>query len=58
MSLSGRGYNPYYGHVGIVTGIEGDSIIVKDMNYRKLNEVTIRKISKTDSAIKGYIYVD
>lgn len=58
ISLSGRGYNPYYGHVGIVAGIEGNDIIVKDMNYRRLNEVTIRKIPKTDSAIKGYIYVN
>lgn len=58
VSLSGRGYNSYYGHVGIVAGVEGGDIIVKDMNYRRLNEVTIRRISKTDATIKGYIYVD
>lgn len=58
VSLSGRGYNSYYGHVGIVAGVEGNDIIVKDMNYRRLNEVTIRRIPKTDTTIKGYIYVD
>lgn len=56
--LHGRGYNPYYGHVWIVVNVVGNDIIVKDMNYRKLNEVTTRKISKNDSAIKWYIYVD
>lgn len=34
VQFSGGGYNRYYGHVGIVAGIEGDNIIVKDMNYR------------------------
>jgi hypothetical protein len=28
------------------------------MNYRRLNEVTVRRIAKTDSAIRGYIYTD
>jgi surface antigen/LysM repeat protein len=58
ISFSGRGYNPYYGHVWIVKSVEGDSIIVSDMNYRKLNEVTVRKIPKNDATIRGYIYVD
>lgn len=58
ISFSGRGYNSYYGHVGIVAGIEGNDIIVKDMNYRRLNEVTIRRVDRTDSTIKGYIYTD
>ncbi len=58
VSFSGRGYNSYYGHVGIVAGVEGGDIIVKDMNYRRLNEVTIRRVPKTDATIKGYIYVD
>ena len=52
----GTGYNPRYGHVGIVVESEGDDVIVKDMNFRRLNEVTTRKISKKDGAIKGYIY--
>ncbi|MDD5769703.1 MAG: CHAP domain-containing protein, partial [Candidatus Gracilibacteria bacterium] len=56
--FNGRGYNPSYGHVGIVIGIKGDDIIVKDMNYRRLNEVTVRKVPINDKTIKGYIYVD
>ncbi|MDD3302027.1 MAG: LysM peptidoglycan-binding domain-containing protein [Candidatus Gracilibacteria bacterium] len=56
--FSGKGYNPVYGHVGIVTSVKSDSIIVKDMNYRALNEVTTRKVSKNDGAIIGYIYAE
>ncbi len=51
-------YNPRYWHVGIVTSVKDWSIIVKDMNYRALNEVTVRKVPINDSAIKWYIYVD
>lgn len=51
-------YNPVYGHVWIVIDVTSTDIIVKDMNYRRLNEVTVRKVPKTDSAIRGYIYVD
>jgi surface antigen len=51
-------YNPVYGHVWIVIDMKGDDIIVKDMNYRKLNEVTVRKVPKSDGAIRWYIYVD
>ncbi|MDD2487738.1 MAG: LysM peptidoglycan-binding domain-containing protein [Candidatus Gracilibacteria bacterium] len=58
ISFKGSGYNPYYGHVGLVTGVEGDDIIVKDMNYRRINEVTVRRISKNDPSIKGYIYAN
>lgn len=53
-----RWYNPYYWHVWIVIGIKWDNIIVKDMNYRKLNEITVRKVPINDRAIKWYIYVD
>ena len=58
VQFTGRGYNRYYGHVGIVADVTDDYIIVKDMNYRKINEVTIRKVPKDDSTIDGYIYVD
>lgn len=44
VQFSGSGYNRAYGHVGIVAGIEGSNLIVKDMNYRGLYEITIRKI--------------
>ena len=58
VQFSGRGYNRSYGLVGIVADVTDDEIIVKDMNYRSINEVTIRKISKDDSSIDGYIYAD
>jgi LysM repeat protein len=51
-------YNPYYGHVWIVADIDGNDLIIKDMNYRKLGEITIRRVPKDDSSIRGYIYVD
>lgn len=51
-------YNPRYWHVWIVIDVTDDSIIVRDMNYRRLNEVTVRKVPKTDGAIRWYIYVD
>ena len=38
--------------------VTDDYIIVKDMNYRKINEVTIRKVPRDDDSIDGYIYVD
>lgn len=58
VQLEGRGYNPRYGHVGIVTDITDSHIIVSDMNYRRINEVTTRKIPKNDAAIRWYIYID
>ncbi len=58
VQFSGAGYNKYYGHVGIVSGIEDGNIIVKDMNYRGLYEITIRKVAIDHPAIDGYIYVD
>lgn len=54
----GPGYNPYYGHVWIVVNTSWSDLIIKDMNYRRLNEVTTRKVSKNDPAIIWYIYVD
>jgi surface antigen len=58
VSFSGRWYNPRYGHVWIVTWIVWWEIIVSDMNYRRLNEVTTRKVSVNDRSIEWYIYVD
>ncbi|MDD2871662.1 MAG: LysM peptidoglycan-binding domain-containing protein, partial [Candidatus Gracilibacteria bacterium] len=57
VQFNGRGYNPVYGHVGIVTEVLDGEIIVSDMNYRRLNEVTYRKVSINDRSIQGYIYV-
>ena len=56
--FSGRWYNPYYWHVWIVMELKKDYMIISDMNYRRLNEVTYRKIRYNDRAIVGYIYVD
>mgnify|MGYP001942569999 CR=1 FL=1 len=56
--LDGRWYNPWYGHVAIVMEVKADSLVVSDMNYRRLYEVTYREIPKNDRAIQWYIYVD
>jgi surface antigen len=54
-----RWYNPRYGHVWIVMDIKSNwDLIVSDMNYRRLWEVTYRRISSKDRAIRGYIYVE
>ena len=55
---SGYGFPRAYGHVGIVMEVNEDHIIVKDMNYRALNEVTTRRDKISNPAIVGYIYVD
>ncbi len=56
--FNGRWYNPRYWHVGIVTWVKDWSIVVKDMNYRALNEVTVRKVSTSDATIQWYIYAE
>jgi len=58
VQLGWRGYNPRYGHVGIVIDFTDTHIIVSDMNYRRLGEVTTRQIPRNDASIQGYIYVD
>ena len=58
VQFTGRWYNPRYGHVWIVMDMTATHIIVSDMNYRRLNEVTYRKIVKTDRTIDWYIYVN
>ena len=58
VQFSGYEYNPRYGHVGIVTEVSGDTMIIKDMNYSGLYNVTVRQVSVSDPAIDGYIYVD
>ena len=58
VQLEGRGYNPRYGHVGIVIDFTDTHIIVSDMNYRRLGEVTTRQIPRNDTTISWYIYVD
>lgn len=58
VQFSGRWYSRAYWHVGIVADVKDDYIIVRDMNYRGLYEITVRKVSRDDPAIDGYIYVD
>lgn len=58
VQFNGRWYNPVYGHVWIVTDIVWSEIIVSDMNYRRLNEVTYRRVSTSDRSIQWYIYID
>lgn len=58
ISFRGSWYNPYYWHVWIVSEVWDDYIIVKDMNYRRFNEVTVRKIPKDDPSIKWFIYAN
>jgi LysM repeat protein len=54
----GPGFPPAYGHVGIVMEVGDEGMVIKDMNYRALNEVTTRRESYDNPAIIGYIYVD
>ncbi|MDA9129431.1 LysM peptidoglycan-binding domain-containing protein [Candidatus Gracilibacteria bacterium] len=58
VQFAGLGYNPYYGHVGIVVDVTNTHIIVSDMNYRAKYEVTTRKVPINDRSIQGYIYVN
>ena len=58
ISFAWRGYNLRYGHVGIVMEVKSDYMIVSDMNYKRLNEVTYRKVSLNDNRIVWYIYVN
>ena len=45
-----------YGHVGIVERIEGDQMIISDMNYAGYNRVTWRKIPLSQAASYNYIH--
>ena len=43
-----------YGHVGYVEEVDGDKIVITDMNYKGRNVVT-RRVVDADLAL-GYIY--
>ena len=49
-------YNTRYWHVSIVVDIKWDKIIVKDMNYKWINVITIREVNRYDKSITWYIY--
>ena len=46
----------WYGHVAIVTKIKGNSIHIKEMNYKGWAVVSSRVIAANSRRIKGYIY--
>jgi hypothetical protein len=56
--LWGKEYNPKYQHVAIVRKVEKDYLIISEMNYRKLWEITFRKIKSKWDHIKWYIYME
>ena len=58
VQFTGRWYNTRYWHVAIVMDVTPTHIIVSDMNYRRLYEVTYRKINRNDRTIDWYIYLD
>jgi len=58
VSFAWRWYNLKYGHVAIVMEVKNNYMIVSDMNYKAINQVTYRKVSLNDSRIVWYIYVD
>jgi len=45
-----------WGHVGYVEAIEGDEIIVSDMNVIGWNKVSKRRMKVSSGVIRGYIY--
>jgi len=55
--LEGRWYNLRYGHVAIVMEVKKNYMIVSEMNYRRINQVTYRKVPLNSRNITGYIYV-
>ncbi len=46
----------WYGHVGIVTKVDGNNVTIKEMNYKGFGVVSSRTISVKSQVIKGYIY--
>lgn len=54
--INWKGYNRRYWHVAIVVDIQWNNLIVKDMNYRWINVITIRTVHKNDKTILWYIY--
>lgn len=44
------------GHVAFVEKVEGDTILISEMNYKGWGKVTKRRLNINDPSIKGYIY--
>lgn len=48
--------NSYYGHVGIVEKVKGDTVTISEMNYTAWGKTNTRVLSVKDRKIRGYIY--
>lgn len=46
----------WWGHVGIVEAVNGDSVTISEMNYQGFGVISSRTISNSNPVIKGYIY--
>ncbi|MFZ5982322.1 MAG: LysM peptidoglycan-binding domain-containing protein [Patescibacteria group bacterium] len=46
----------WWGHVGIVEKVSGDSVTISEMNYKGWAKKSSRTISSKSRVIKGYIY--
>ncbi len=46
----------WWGHVGIVEGVSGDSVTISEMNYARWGKVDHRTLAVSSRVIKGYIY--
>jgi len=46
----------WYGHVSIVTKVQGNMITVREMNYEGFNVESTRTLSAKSRVIKGFIY--
>jgi surface antigen/LysM repeat protein len=48
--------NRFYGHVALVESVNGDTIVVSEMNYVKWGKTDRRALSASSRFIKGFIY--
>ncbi len=48
----------WYGHVGLVESVNGNSITISEMNYVGWNRRSVRVISINSRVIRGYIYMN
>ncbi|NQV00436.1 MAG: LysM peptidoglycan-binding domain-containing protein [Parcubacteria group bacterium] len=46
----------WWGHVAVVTGVQGDTVYVSEMNYAGFGIESSRAVSNSSGVIKGYIY--
>ena len=46
----------WWGHVAVVTGVQGNTVYVDEMNYRGYGIESSRAVSNSSGVIKGYIY--